>query len=173
MGFVGKMQGAFWVAVQLLSSSTKHELLLFFFLDGLYPEMKSEVFALGITQLPAQFLSICFLERFQIGRDSARQMNHKVSRTELVGESILTRRFHYSLDFKHDSLESRQAVDLMERIESQGPENGKQNFGPNLVQGSFESPQTSFPRLHLHQYLSQNIRIANLSWIPDSCTVLQ
>jgi hypothetical protein len=48
-------------------------------LDGLNPEAESKVFALGIPQLPTQFLLISLFQHFQIERDSSRQVLHIVS----------------------------------------------------------------------------------------------
>src|ERR1700733_1943750 len=72
-----------------------------------------------------------------------------------------------------DLLETFQAVDLIERMELQGAKDWNQNFGSNSVQGSLKAPQAPFRPLHLCQHLSQNIRVVNFCWIPDSRTGLQ
>src|SRR5580704_1364522 len=81
--------------------------------------------------------------------------------------------FRDSFSFEDDFLEAFQTVDLIERIQSQGAEDRNQSLGSNSVQGSIQASQTPFRRMHLRQHSAQDIRVANLCWIPDSCTRLQ
>jgi hypothetical protein len=57
-------------------------------LDGLDPQAESKVFALGITQLPAQFLVIPLFQHFQIEWNTSRQVLHIVSVTLNVRSSF-------------------------------------------------------------------------------------
>jgi len=77
------------------------------------------------------------------------------------------------LNCQHEVLETVQAVDLRQRIQPQGAENGNQSFRPTSVQSSFQPPQTPFGRSHLLQHFSQNVSLADLRGIPDSSNILQ
>ena len=57
--------------------------------------------------------------------------------------------FRDSFSFEDDFLETFQTVDLIERSEPQGAQNGNQSFWTNFVQGSPQAPQAPFRRLHL------------------------
>jgi hypothetical protein len=52
-----------------------------FFVDGINPQLEGKVFALRITQLPAEFLLISIFQDFQVKRDGSRKMQHIVSVT--------------------------------------------------------------------------------------------
>jgi len=57
---------------------------------------------------------------------------------------VLMCAFRGSLNFDNDFLEGFQTVDMVERNESQGPENGHQNLGPSFVQRRFQATQAPF-----------------------------
>jgi len=53
-------------------------LSLFFFSDGVNPQLERKVLALWISELPAQFLPISLFQHFQIERNTSGQVFHIV-----------------------------------------------------------------------------------------------